>query len=151
MPLFPVSTPIGDLTLVERDGAIVAVNWGRSAGAEPSPTPVLAEAAQQLERYFAGDLAPFDLPLAPAGKAFQQQVGALMCEIRAGYTMTYGEMATRLGSDARAVGGACGANPIPVLIPCHRVVGAGGKLIGYSGRGGIETKVRLLQLEGVLL
>ena len=149
MPHLSLDSPIGPLTLHQDDGALVSVSWGRKSAGEE--TPLLQEAKQQLDDYFARKRRAFDLPLAPSGSAFEQSVWRLMCEIPFGDTMTYGAMAKRLGGTARAVGGACGSNRIPVIIPCHRVLGVDGKLIGYSGRGGIETKVALLQHEGVLL
>ena len=144
-----VATPIGTLSLVERDGAIVAVNWHK-ARAEHE-TPLLAAAKAQLDGYFFCGLKAFELPLAPAGTDFDQQVWRAMLEIPWGRTKTYGEIANVLGGTARAVGTACGRNPIPIIIPCHRVVGADGAMIGYSGGQGVESKVALLALEGVLL
>ena len=145
-----VDTPVGPLTLRERDGAIVSVGWGKPKAAE-QPTPVLLTAATQLDGYFFCNLERFELPLAPAGSAFDRQVWDAMLEIPYGRTLTYGEIAAKIGGNARDVGGACGRNPIPILIPCHRVMGANGTLIGYSGGAGIETKQALLALEGVLL
>ena len=142
-------SPIGDLTVSEEDGMIVSVDWGW--GAQQSDTPVLVEAIRQLNDYFDGTLETFDLPLAPPGSAHQQAVWQAMCTIPYGHTQTYGELAKASGSVARAVGAACGANPLPVIIPCHRVLAAGGKMGGYSGDGGVETKVALLRLEGALL
>ena len=142
-------SPIGDLTVSEDGGMIVSVDWGW--GAQQSGTPLLAEAIRQLNAYFDGTLETFDLPLAPPGSAHQKAVWRAMCAIPYGHTQTYGELAKASGSVARAVGAACGANPLPVLVPCHRVLAAGGKMGGYSGDGGVETKVALLRLEGVLL
>ncbi len=142
-------SPVGDLTVSEDEGAIVSVDWGW--GALQAPTPLLLEAKRQLELYFDGDLKQFDLPLRPFGTTFRQQVWQAMLRIPYGVTATYGEIAGPLGAPARAVGGACGANPIPVIIPCHRVLAANGGMGGYSGDGGVETKVFLLRLEGALL
>lgn len=142
-----VASPVGTLTLTEEDGAIVSISWGGEAGGNGSP--LLAEAARQLDAYFAGDLAEFDLPLRPAGSAFEQRVWAAMRRIPYGKTQCYGELAASVGSAARAVGGACGKNPIPIVIPCHRVLAKAG-LGGYSGRGGPATKQTLLSLEGAL-
>lgn len=108
---------------------------------------MLREACTQLEAYFAGTLKHFDLPLSPAGSRFQQRVYAEMRGIAHGDTRTYGDIADAVGCSAQAVGQACGANPIPVIIPCHRVLAANG-LGGYSGAGGVETKVALLRHEG---
>jgi methylated-DNA-[protein]-cysteine S-methyltransferase len=140
-------SPVGMLTLTEEDGAIVSITWGGEARGNGSP--VLADAARQLEEYFAGERADFDLPLRPAGSAFEQRVWAAMRRIPYGKTQCYGELTTAIGSAARAVGGACGRNPIPVVIPCHRVLAKAG-LGGYSGQGGLATKQTLLSLEGAL-
>jgi methylated-DNA-[protein]-cysteine S-methyltransferase len=142
-----VSSPVGTLTLTEENGAIVSIAWGAAAGRNGSS--LLAEAARQIEAYFAGELADFDLPLMPAGSAFEQRVWAAMRRIPYGKTQCYGELAAAIGSAARAVGGACGRNPIPIVIPCHRVLAKTG-LGGYSGQGGLDTKQTLLSLEGAL-
>jgi methylated-DNA-[protein]-cysteine S-methyltransferase len=141
-----VDSPLGPLTLVEDDGAIVAVNWG--AARAQQETPLLARAAAQLRAYFTERLATFDLPLKPAGGEFQQAVWRAMRAIPRGRTRTYGDIARELGGDPRDVGAACGTNPIPILIPCHRVTAAAGALGGYSGKGGGATKRFLLELEG---
>lgn len=109
-------------------------------------TSLLLEAETQLAAYFAGEREVFDLPLDVGESGFQRAVCDAMLAIPFGYTRTYGEIARDLGVPAQAVGQACGANPIPILIPCHRVMGAKG-LTGFSGGGGIETKVALLRLE----
>ena len=139
-------TPIGDIAISEDGGAIVAVDWGW--GRDQDATPLLTEARRQLDTYFDGRHIDFKLPLRPAGTAFQKSVWRAMGRIAYGRTMTYGELAAKVGSAPRAVGGACGANPIPIIVPCHRVLGAGGKLHGYSGDGGLDTKFALLKLEG---
>jgi methylated-DNA-[protein]-cysteine S-methyltransferase len=144
-----VDTPVGVLSLVERDGAIVAVHWGKAK--QETETPLLAAAKAQLDGYFFCGLKNFELPLAPSGTNFDRQVWRAMLEIPWGRTKTYGEIAAALGGTARNVGTACGRNPIPIIIPCHRVVGADGAMIGYSGGAGVESKVALLALEGVLL
>jgi methylated-DNA-[protein]-cysteine S-methyltransferase len=102
---------------------------------------------RQLEAYFAGELQSFDLPLVPKGTAFQVGVWKQLCEIPYGDTISYGELARRIGNPkaARAVGLANGSNPIPIVIPCHRVIGSSGKLVGYGG--GLEVKEKLLALE----
>jgi len=142
-------SPVGPLVVAERGGAIVQVRWGRT-GAERE-TPLLAAAKAQLDGYFFCGLRRFELPLAPAGSAFDRQVWQAMQEIPYGRTLTYGEIAARIKGVARDVGGACGRNPIPIIIPCHRVLGADGAMVGYSGGQGVETKCALLALEGVLL
>ncbi len=143
-----LASPVGRLRLSERDGALVRLAWSDAPGGEV--TAVLRQASQQLEAYFAGDLKIFDLPLAPAGTTFQRRVFAAMAAIPFGATRSYGALAAELGSVARAVGGACGANPLPILIPCHRVLAAGGRLGGFSGGGGVPTKTWLLRHEGAL-
>ncbi|SLN62623.1 Methylated-DNA--protein-cysteine methyltransferase [Pseudoruegeria aquimaris] len=144
-----IDSPLGPLTLHAQDGAITALTWEEATDAQ-APTPLLQEAAAQLAAYFDGRLTRFDLPLRVEGSDFQKAVCAQMSAIPYGETRTYGDLARALGQPAQAVGGACGANPIPILIPCHRVVGANG-LTGFSGAGGVETKAALLRLEGALL
>lgn len=144
-----VASPVGPLLVREADGHVVALRWGTAT--TERETPVLAAAAQQLNAYFYCGLRAFDLPLAPAGSPFEQAVWAEMLRIPYGATRTYGEIARDVGGMARAVGGACGSNPIPILIPCHRVLAAGGSIGGYSGAGGVDTKTFLLSLEGALL
>lgn len=139
-----VPTRFGSLTLFEEGGAIVRLDWD---GAGVDTTPVLVEAAAQLRAYDVGDLQVFDLPLRVGGSDFQRAVCAQMSAIPFGETVTYGEIGAALGAPAQAVGSACGGNPIPVIIPCHRVMGAKG-LTGFSGKGGVETKVALLRHEG---
>ena len=148
MPSLSLHSPLGPLTIHEDDGAIVAVDWGWSRNTEE--TGLLALARDQLNEYFDGARRAFNLPLSPAGSAYQKSVWAQMMRIPYGRTDSYGGLARALDSSARAVGMACGANPIPVFIPCHRVVGAGGRLTGYSGGSGIATKHFLLQHEGAL-
>lgn len=142
-----VPSPVGALTVTEQAGAIVRLSWHDAAPAS-APTPLLAEAARQLAAYFDKCLEDFDLPLRPAGSLFQQAVWLAMCRIPAGATRSYGAIAAEVGAPARAVGGACGSNPIPIIIPCHRILATGGSLGGYSGAGGTETKLFLLALEG---
>ncbi len=143
MPELTVATPIGPVTLCERAGAIVRVAWRGGAG---DRTALLDRAAVQMAAYFTDPGAGFDLPLRVAGSDFQRAVCDLMRAIPPGSTRSYGEIAGELGASARAVGRACAGNPIPILIPCHRVLGAGG-LGGFSGAGGIEIKVALLRHE----
>jgi methylated-DNA-[protein]-cysteine S-methyltransferase len=147
-PQLSYNSPVGDLTVSEDDGAIVALDFGR--GMTQTPTPLLDEAVKQLAAYFEGSLTRFDLPLAPHGTAFRRKVWDLMRAIPYGSTRSYADLARNLDSAPRAIGGACGANPIPVIIPCHRVLAAGGRLGGYSGGEGAATKVALLRLEGAL-
>ena len=140
-----VESPVGLLEVEERDGAIVRLGW--DATRDASPSPLLEEAAAQLRAYFAGERTVFDLPLAPRGSDFHQAVFARMLAIPFGETRTYGEIAKALGTHGQPVGQACGANPVPVIIHCHRILSANG-LGGYSGRGGLDTKIALLRLEG---
>ncbi|MDX2143707.1 MAG: methylated-DNA--[protein]-cysteine S-methyltransferase [Rhodospirillaceae bacterium] len=149
MPQLSFHSPVGDITLTEEDGAIVSLDWGWAK--DNHSTPFLRKAKDQVDRYFDGKLADFDLPVKPAGTAFQQRVWRAMCAIPYGRTKTYGDLAKSLRSVARAVGGACGANPIPIIIPCHRVLASNGGLGGYSGDGGLDTKAALLKLEGAML
>lgn len=139
-----LNTPVGWLTLTESQGEISALDW-RKGGADASD--LLDRAETQLRAYFAGELEQFDLPLAPRGSALVKQVCAEMQAIPLGDTRSYGDLARKLGVSAQAIGQACGANPIPVIIPCHRILGANG-LGGFSGAGGVETKVWLLRHEG---
>ena len=148
MSQLSMHSPVGDLTISINDGAVVALDWGWAR--DQADDDLLQRTKSQLDSYFDGDLQDFDLPLQPAGTDVQRRVWALMERISYGDTMTYGEMAKALNSAARAVGMACGANPIPLIIPCHRVLAANG-MGGYSGDGGVETKVQLLRLEKVLL
>lgn len=149
-------SPIGDLRIVERDNQISAIEFspfrqpadGRPLGARGEDHPVLVEAVRQLQSYFDGELTEFDLPLAPRGSDFQQRVWDQLTKIAYGDTASYGQIAGRLGltnAASRAVGTANGRNPIPIVIPCHRVIGADGTLTGYAG--GIERKQTLLELE----
>lgn len=145
MPMIAVDTQFGRLGVEETDGAVSRLVWN---GRDDAPdTPLLAEAAAQLRAYDAGKLQQFDLPYRIEGSEFQRQVCDIMFAIPFGETLTYGDIAKQLGQPAQPVGQACGANPIPVIIPCHRVLSATG-LGGFSGDGGIETKVALLRHEG---
>lgn len=145
MPQLSLMTPLGEITVSEEDGAIVALDWGR--GRDQTETPLLRKAREQLHDYFDGARTGFDLPLAPYGTEFRQRVWAAMRAIPPGETRTYGEVAKLIGSAPRAVGQACGDNPIPIIIPCHRITGSNGALGGYSGAEGPATKRVLLALE----
>ena len=145
MTKISLNTKIGPVSIEERDEKIVRVGWSEVAP-ERAVSPVLENAVDQLKAYFAEQLSEFDLPLAPLGSPFQQRVWSAMCEIPHGETWTYGQLAARADTAPRAVGSACGANPIPIIIPCHRVLAANGRG-GYSGRGGLKTKSALLDLE----
>ena len=140
-------SPIGDLTLSEEEGRIVSLDWGWAR--DQRATPLLNQARDQVQDYLAGKRKDFDLPLDPMGTDFQKRVWKAMVAIGYGKTKSYGEIAAKLKSSPRAVGTACGRNPIPLIIPCHRVLGANGGLGGYSGEGGTDTKRWLLNLEGL--
>ena len=149
MDWIAIDSPVGALTIGGTDHAITSIGWGRNRSTSRS-TALLRQAAAQLAAYFAKELRRFDLPLAPAGTAFQQRLWRAMLEVPYGAVRSYGALAKELGSGARAVGMGCGANPIPLIIPCHRVVAASG-LGGYSGARGPATKRHLLALEGAPL
>jgi len=155
-----IDSPVGELRLVEHDGAITAIEFspfrdgansaapGRPLGDRDDDDPLLVECARQLRAYFDGTLTEFDLPLSPDGTPFQRRVWAELLVVGFGKTASYGEIAHRLGmtnAASRAVGLANGRNPIPIVIPCHRVIGANGTLTGYAG--GLERKQLLLDLE----
>lgn len=146
-------SPIGEL-LVSGDGdAITGLSMQAGRGWGPATTgwlrddAVFDEARRQLDAYFAGELREFDLPLAPAGSPFQREVWQALLTVPYGATRTYGAIARQVGRPdrARAVGAANGRNPIAIVIPCHRVIGAGGDLVGYGG--GLPRKAWLLSLE----
>ena len=139
-----LKTPVGPLSVTEQDGAITGLSWSSHGSGQSA---LLTRALSQLRAYFAGELDDFDLPLRIEGSDFQRSVCAAMLAIPRGETRTYGDIACDLGVPPQPVGSACGSNPIPVIIPCHRVLGATG-LGGFSGAGGVETKVALLKHEG---
>ena len=143
-----VSSPVGPLTLTQEDQALTGLHFGEhpQQGAE-GPTPLLEEAARQLEEYFVGQRKVFSLPLAPKGTEFQLRVWQALLQIPYGETRSYGELAAMVGNPkaCRAVGGANHRNPLSILIPCHRVVGTKGSLTGYAG--GLAIKEFLLKLE----
>ena len=143
------NSPLGPLTLTEADGALARLDFGGEEGS--AWTPLLRQAAAQLEEYFAGSRTAFDLPLAPKGTDFQRRVWDALREIPYGQTRSYGELAAALGNSkaSRAVGMANNKNPLPIFIPCHRVIGSNGALTGYAW--GMDIKARLLQLEGIRL
>lgn len=164
-----IDTPIGPLLLVAEEDGLREIRFGGgrkprvpSDGEEVGETSlsggagsaaerkVVDEARAQLAAYFAGRLREFDLPLAPRGSPFELQVWRALLEIPYGTTCSYSEIARRLGAPtaSRAVGAANGRNPLPIVVPCHRVIGADGSLTGYGG--GLETKRYLLRLEGAL-
>ncbi len=140
------ATPLGPVTLVERDGLLVRLDW--QGGGGPG-SPLLDEAVRQMRAYFDRRLTRFDLPL-DWGEGLHAAVRRAMADIPFGETRTYGQIAREVGAPAQAVGQACGANPLPILIPCHRVTGTDW-FGGFSAPGGVETKAALLRHEGALL
>ena len=139
-------TPFGPVTLVEEAGVLLRLDWGAFPG---EGSALLEEAVRQLAAYFDRSLARFDLPL-DWGTGLSAAVRRAMAEIPLGQTRTYGEIAKAVKAPAQAVGQACGANPLPILIPCHRVTGTDW-FGGFSAPGGVETKAALLRHEGALL
>ncbi len=147
-----MSTPVGELTITASRHGVRAVHWGHGADgsrdeAGPEAARILDTAVRQLAEYFDGSRRTFDVPLDPVGTPFQQAAWAVLRTIPYGQTITYGEQARRLGdpNKSRAVGAANGSNPIGIIVPCHRVVGANGKLTGFAG--GLENKAWLLRHE----
>jgi methylated-DNA-[protein]-cysteine S-methyltransferase len=148
-----MTSPVGDLTLVAEDGALARLTMTSQKHA-PDPADLgerddlgFEAVREQLGDYFAGERTTFDVPLAPRGDAFKQQVWALLCQIPYGETRSYGQLARALGDVnlSQAVGSANGRNPIGIIIPCHRVIGSDGSLVGYAG--GLDRKRFLLALE----
>ncbi|MEM6277044.1 MAG: methylated-DNA--[protein]-cysteine S-methyltransferase [Pseudomonadota bacterium] len=142
-----LDSPLGPIRLTSSGGEIVAVDWRSGPSLSSAHGGVLHEAARQLDAYFAGELQEFSLPLGLGPGAFQARFQAALIAIPYGQTRSYGDLAAQLGVSAQAAGQACGANRLPILVPCHRVLAANA-LGGYSGAGGVETKVALLKLEG---
>jgi methylated-DNA-[protein]-cysteine S-methyltransferase len=142
-----VETPVGKLTIVAGDGGLAAVLFGGEPDAAEGPHPVIAATARQLREYFGGERRAFDLPLELSGTPFQRRAWLALADVPYGTTRSYGEQARRLGAPgaARAVGAANGRNPLPIVLPCHRLVGADGSLTGYGG--GLDIKRALLDLE----
>ena len=143
-----IDSPIGTLTIAEEEAQLRYLLFGRqSLAGEESSTPLLEETKQQLREYFRRERREFSLPLSPQGTAFQELVWVGLQSIPYGETISYGQLAARIGhpKSCRAVGGANHRNPIAIIIPCHRVIGADGSLTGYGG--GLEKKIFLLKLE----
>ena len=149
-----LNTPLGRLRLVSDGAHLVAIEFegrhGNSAADHEVCDPVLLSCASQLEEYFAGERDTFDLPLAAGGTDFQRAVWAALADIPYGELRSYRDIAQAIDNPAavRAVGAANGRNPLPIVVPCHRVIGSDGSLTGFAG--GLEAKTRLLQLEGSL-
>lgn len=145
-----LASPVGALGVRVGDDGVYEIRFLRDAATDDAAVaddPVLRSVCEQLDAYFAGELTTFDLPLALAGSPFQRRVWEALLEVPYGHTCTYKELAETVGGSAnpRAVGSANGSNPIPIVVPCHRVVGADGTLVGYGG--GLDTKRALLELE----
>jgi methylated-DNA-[protein]-cysteine S-methyltransferase len=150
-----IESPVGELLIRSRDGAVTAIEFSPfelPADGRDDTEPVLRAARDQLRAYFEGTRTEFDLPMEPAGTEFQRKVWRALCTIPYGKTASYGEIAGTLGlrpGASRAVGTANGANPIPIVVPCHRVIGSDGSLTGYGG--GLDRKQILLRLEAPAL
>lgn len=138
-------SPVGELTISEQDGKIVSMDWGWSPFSKE--TDLLVSVRGLLEDYFDGNNPAFDVSLDLMGTPYQKKIWAVLRQIPYGETWTYAQAAEKANSHARPVGLACGRNPLPILIPCHRVMGKDGQLTGYSGGEGVETKQYLLDLE----
>lgn len=140
-------SPVGQLLLQSDGTALTGLIWSRAHRAGNPTDPVLRAATRWLADYFARRFRPVDFAVSASGTDHQRRVWAALAELPVGATVTYGDIAAEVGSAPRAVGTACGANPVAIVIPCHRVVGTGGSLGGYSGAGGLDTKRALLDLE----
>ena len=142
-----VDSPVGAITITEHDGAIVHIKIKSSLSKSTPETSLLGDACRQLDEYFARERRVFDLPLAPVGTPFRLRVWDALRKIPYGCRVSYCDVARMIGSPraCRAVGGANHANPIPIIIPCHRVIGASGALVGFGG--GLDVKKYLLDLE----
>ena len=142
-----ITSPLGPLTLIEENGFLIKLEWNK----QPNETPnaLLSEASDQLKAYFSETLKDFNLPLNPKGTMHQIKTWKIINAIKYGDFLTYGEIATNIKSSPRAIGNACGKNPLPIIIPCHRVLTKKITISGYSGKGGSKTKKYLLNLEGV--
>lgn len=152
-----IDSPVGPLLLAASDDGLHAIEFNRSRHPVPrgrdwreGDHPLLREARRQLDEYFAGRRRAFELPLAPHGTGFQREVWHALATIPYGETLSYAQLAARVGRPRamRAVGAANGRNPLPIVLPCHRVIGADGSLTGFGG--GLDTKRFLLELEGAL-
>ena len=144
---FSYETVLGVVTFVEEGGALLAVTTHRSYEGVEQETALIKEAYQQLSEYLKGERKEFDLPLNPKGTDFQKRVWRALCDIPYGETRSYKQIAKAVGNSkaVRAVGMANNRNPITIVVPCHRVIGADGKLVGFGG--GLEMKEFLLRLE----
>ena len=145
---YSYETKLGSVTIVEEDGTLLSITTHRAYEGKRLETSLIKEAYRQLSEYLIGERKSFDLPLKPRGTVFQQQVWKALCDIPYGETRSYKQIAEAIGNPkaVRAVGMANNRNPLLIVVPCHRVVGANGKLVGYAA--GIEKKEFLLKLEG---
>ncbi len=146
-----LKTDIGFVNLYAENGKLIGVTIDKAPAQKIGDDPVIEKAKSQLAEYFAGKRKTFDLPIELHGTAFQKSVWKVIDGIKFGETLTYADIADRIGNPkaSRAVGGAVGANPVPLIVPCHRVLGANGKITGYSGGEGLPTKRQLLKLEQI--
>jgi methylated-DNA-[protein]-cysteine S-methyltransferase len=144
LPQLSLHTSFGDLTIAEENGAIVSLDWGW--GRDQTVTDLLTRARDQLFAYFDGSLTRFDLPLNPAGTPYRRSIWFALLDIPCGATRSYADLARTIGGSPRSVGQANATNPIPIIIPCHRVLATNG-IGGYSGGDGLPTKRALLALE----
>ncbi len=146
-----LKTEIGFVNLYAENGKLIGVTIDKAPAQKIGDDPVIEKAKSQLAEYFAGKRKAFDLPIELHGTAFQKSVWKVIDGIKFGETLTYADIADRIGNPkaSRAVGGAVGANPVPLIVPCHRVLGANGKITGYSGGEGLPTKRQLLKLEQI--
>ena len=150
-----IATPFGAVAVCTARGSVVEVAFVESSiqsfAESDSDASLAKKAANQLGEYFAGKRKSFELPLKFSGTKFQEQIWKEIAKVSFGETATYKDLATRIGKPkaSRAVGGAVGANPIGIIVGCHRIIGSSGKLTGYSGGSGVPTKKKLLELEGI--
>ena len=140
-----MSSSVGWITLFEKSNKIIALEWGQVK--IQTESPLLKAAKNEIIEYFNNKRKKFSIPLNPTGTSFQKSVWAIIAKIPYGQTRTYSEIANQINSAPRPIGGACGKNPIPILIPCHRVIGTNNKLTGFSGGFGVQTKQSLIKLE----
>lgn len=149
MPTLTTTTPTGDLRITSNGDAVSHVTWidPRDQDISDHPDALCEQAVEEIRSYFANTLKIFTVPISLSGSPLQLAVWGEMLKLPFGSVATYGDLAHAIGSEPQAVGTACGQNPIPVIVPCHRIVGAGGRLVGFSGGQGIATKSYLLDHE----
>lgn len=146
-----IPSPVGPISIYAKDNAVVFLTMGGTSAPTIGESKVLNQAAKQLERYFAGKSKVLDFAVSLHGTAFQKAVWDQIAKVPFGQTISYAQIAEAIGKPqaSRAVGGAVGANPVPLAVGCHRVMGASGRITGYSGGDGIPTKRWLLAHEGI--